>query len=121
MDERSRHLLQNDLGTLELESSGRTMGVDSIDEKVSKTIKLAKVGAIAVVLMVYGICWLAGLTKKLKGMNPAESPRCVVDLGLDWTLDLTLVVWSDPMIRWSMKVLSSFMIDATFIASMAMV
>jgi len=121
MDERSEHLLRDHTGAFEPVSDKNRSGDGRISEEVHQTIKMIKAGIVALVALVYLVCWLTGATQTLKGMNPAELPRCVIDRGLDLTLNLTLVVWSDPSIRWFMKVLSSFMIDATFIASMTMV
>jgi hypothetical protein len=116
MDYRIEHLLDKEdhqVGDIDQITNA---GQNLIRERVLQTSKIVKGSLALFVLTVYLICKSTSLGDGLKGLNPVPDGRCVIDKGLDATLGLTLVVWSDPQVRWGLKVLSSFMIDATFIA-----
>jgi hypothetical protein len=116
MDYRIEHLLDKEDHPAGIVHATASAEQQFIRDQVLQSSRIIKGGLALVALIVYLICKSTSLADGLKGMNPAPDGRCVVDKGLDATLGLTLVVWSDPQVRWALKVLSSFMIDATFIA-----
>lgn len=118
MDPKLEHLIAEADRGAHNDKDRDTQTEDFLKEQVLLTSRWIKGGLVLVTFLGFIICKATDVCNGLKGLNPASPDRCILDRGLDITLNLTLTVWSHAPMRWALKVLSSFMIDATFIATM---